>query len=82
MNNFNYSSYNDFYNKVIHLTNNEKGDQFEYLTKYLFLIHPNFINITKHIYLYSDIPYDIKNKFQLPNIDKGIDLLLVTKDNK
>ena len=82
MNNFHYSSYNDFYNKVIHLTNSEKGDQFEYLTKFLFLIHPNFINITKHIYLYSEIPYDIKGKFQLPNIDKGIDLLLVTYDNK
>ncbi len=32
--------------------------------------------------MYNEIPFDIKTKFNLPNIDKGIDLLLMNNDDE
>jgi len=60
----------------------DKGNIFELFTKYMFLIHSNFRTITKNIYLYDEIPVKLKKKNNLPERDKGIDLLLETIDNE
>jgi predicted helicase len=51
-----------------------KGDIFELLCKYIYLSKGYYA------YLYSDIPNKLKKKLNLPNIDKGIDLI-ISKDN-
>jgi superfamily II DNA or RNA helicase len=72
--------FNDIYDICKKYTTKEKGDLFELITKYIFLVHPNYKNITKNIWLYDEIPHDLVKKFKLPSKDKGIDLLLETKD--
>ena len=73
-------NYNELICILQNKTKKEKGDIFELLTKYIFLIHSEYKNKTKNIWLYNDIPNNIIKKFNLPIKDKGIDLLLQTKD--
>jgi superfamily II DNA or RNA helicase len=75
-------TFNDVYDLTKSLSNKEKGDIFEKLTYYVFLLHPNYKNITKEIWLYNDIPGGITIQFNLPFTDKGIDLLLKTVDSE
>jgi superfamily II DNA or RNA helicase len=75
-------SFNELTEKIKDFDNKEKGDIFELLTKYIFLLHPNFINITKNIYLYNDISIKIKGNNKLSDKDKGIDLILETIDGE
>lgn len=65
----------DFYKFSSKLEKKEKGDLFEYLTYYLFKLSPILNHKLKDIWLYKDIPNNIKIKLKLPNKDKGIDLL-------
>lgn len=62
---------NDFlhpnYNKV-------KGDIFEYLIKYV------YISKGYTVYLYNEIPHELKKQLNLPNTDKGIDLIIAKDD--
>jgi|688.fasta_scaffold23806_5 superfamily II DNA or RNA helicase len=78
----NINKFDDFIIEISKLKANEKGYMFELLIKYIFLLHPNYRNITKHIYLYADIPQKLLKKCNLPDKDKGIDLLLITNDNE
>ncbi|ATZ80338.1 DEXDc helicase [Bodo saltans virus] len=72
----------ELYDKMKNKTEKEKGDTFELITKYLFLMHPSYCINTKNIWLYDEVPFDKQQKFKLPPKDKGIDLLLETKDNQ
>ena len=76
------NKFSDIYKAIKSKENKEKGDVFEILTKYIFLVHPNYINFTKNIWLYDDIPDKIKKQFKLPDKDKGIDLLLESNDDE
>lgn len=75
-------SFNNFYDLTGNYTNKQKGDFFEIITKYIFLFHPFYKNITKHIWLYNEIPYDLFKKLNIPQKDKGIDLVLLTNEYK
>ena len=59
-----------------------KGDCFEYLTKYLFMLHPFYKNRTKNIYMFNDIPPKVLDDLNLPDKDVGIDLVWETIDNE
>ena len=50
--------------------NKVKGDIFEYVTKYIFLN-----NGYNEVYLYDEIPNNLKEQLGLPNNDRGIDLI-------
>src|SRR5437660_625607 len=50
--------------------NTVKGDLFEILTKYM-LINMGY----KYCYLYKEIPLNLKIKLNLPNNDRGIDII-------
>lgn len=75
-----YSLFEIEINKLI--KTKDKGDLFEELTFFIFKFHPMYINFTRHIWLYNDIPINIKTKLDLPNKDMGIDLILESFDNK
>lgn len=76
------TSFNDFYSITQKLTNKQIGDLFEEFTKYLFIYHPNYANITQKIWLYNEIPNTIKTKLNIPNKDEGIDLVMLSQSNK
>lgn len=62
------------------MTKKEKGDYFEHVTKYLFENYPALCNNLQQIWLYSDIPKKIITELNLPDTDKGIDILAKIND--
>lgn len=56
------------------------GKLFEYFAKYYFIIEPEQAQLYSDVWLYEEIPSDIKAKLNFPDRDFGIDLLL--KDNQ
>ena len=73
------TSFQDFRNEIEDYTSKEKGDIFELLTKYL--LQSDYIFNFKKVYLYDEIPNKILEELKFPSNDKGIDLLVVTKDD-
>lgn len=63
-------------------TTKEKGDLFEQLVFYYFLLDPVYKTKIQNIWLLRDVPYHIKNHLNLPERDEGIDLVAVTKDDE
>ncbi|MCJ7637155.1 MAG: hypothetical protein MUO21_06660, partial [Nitrososphaeraceae archaeon] len=76
------NTFDDFYNINKDHKNKQTGDFFEIITKYIFLLHNYYKNITKQVWLYDEIPYDLIKKLGIPEKDKGIDLVLLTQDGK
>lgn len=60
------------------------GKLFEYFTKLCFLHDSEFAAEydSKDIYLYEEIPTQLKQKLNLPTVEHGIDLLIVDRDEK
>jgi predicted helicase len=73
-------SLNDMYPDIKKKTNKEKGDIFEVITYWLFKLMPALNNDLKDIWLYDNVPTNIKKELTLPSRDKGIDLLLQLKN--
>lgn len=63
-------------------TTKEKGDLFEQLVFYYFLLDPVYKTKIENIWLLKDVPYPIKSYLNLPERDEGIDLIAVTKDDE
>jgi superfamily II DNA or RNA helicase len=71
--------------KINHLTYTQTvGDAYEILAKIFFMINKNDYNISKDedIYFYKEIPDNIKKNLNLPEKDKGIDILFLNKFDK
>lgn len=64
--------------------NTRAGKLFEIFTKLCFLHDIEFSEEynCKNIYLYEEIPVDLKSKLNLPKIEHGIDLLIVDHEDK
>lgn len=60
------------------------GKLFEYFTKLCFLHDSEFAAEydCKEIYLYEELPSDLKQKLNLPTVEHGIDLLIIDRDGK
>ena len=60
------------------------GKLFEYFTKLCFLYDSEFSEEynCKEIYLYDEIPTDLRQKLNLPSVEHGIDLLIVDHDEQ
>ena len=76
------TKFSDIHSGLKNKKSKEKGDVFELLTKFIFLVHPNYCHKTKNIWLYDNIPLKIKQKYKLPDKDKGIDLFLETTNSE
>jgi superfamily II DNA or RNA helicase len=64
------------------LSNDEVGDFFEYMTKYLFLIHPFYVSSFSNVWLYDELDDVMKDRLNIPTVDMGIDLVLRTMNGK
>lgn len=62
--------------------NKEKGDILEFLGVALLRIHPVFSKDYDTVWLYEEIPEDIRISFTLPENEKGLDGLAKTKEGK
>jgi len=60
------------------------GKLFEYFTKLCFLHDTEFSEEynCKDIYLYDEIPTDLRQKLNLPSVEHGIDLLIIDHDEQ
>lgn len=54
------------------------GKIFEFFSKYYFETNPEKIDLYSKVWIYEEIPLEIKNRLSLPSIDHGIDILLET----
>jgi len=53
-------TFDDFYKICSNMSNKEKGDLFEEFTKYIFMFHPFYKNLTKNIWLLDELPDNYK----------------------
>lgn len=74
------NSWHELKNKMILFANGDLSfvgkKLFENFAKYFFLCNPILKNDYKNVWLYNEIPYEIKEKLNLPHKDYGIDLVL------
>lgn len=72
-------SWNDFFSYANTLSDNGKGDIFEYLTKLILITRPEYSSILKNVWRQRDnIPKNIREKLKLPTTDEGIDIIAET----
>jgi len=71
------SSWDDFVSSLLPLSKKEKGDAFELLTKYFFLLHPVY-SFYDNVWMLSEVPQKELEYLGLPSHDLGIDLIAKT----
>ncbi len=76
----NVKSFNDIYDVTKNIDKKIKGDIFELITFYLFQLSPILNNKLIKLWLYDNIPIELKKELNLPSKDKGIDLLAIIDD--
>lgn len=64
------------------LGNSEKGKLFEHLVKHYLELDPKYQSKLKKVWLFADVPHDVRQEIELPPIDQGIDLIAVTRDGE
>lgn len=57
------------------------GKLFEYFAKYFFICHPLYQNELNNVWLFEEIPFDLKTSLNIDHVDHGIDLLLEDRNN-
>ena len=57
------------------------GKLFEYFAKYFFICNPLYQSEYKNVWLFEEIPLDVKKELNINHTDHGIDLLLEDKDD-
>lgn len=66
--------------QIDNLSSKEKGDSFELLTKYYLQVAPKYASQLRNIWLLKEVPEEIRVHLNLPDEDKGIDLVMETKE--
>lgn len=74
------NNFDDIYEITKNMTATEKGDIFEIISLYMFKLSPLLNNDLQEIWLYKDIPVNIRKSLDLPEKDKGIDILAKIKN--
>ncbi|MDP1683294.1 MAG: DEAD/DEAH box helicase family protein [Burkholderiales bacterium] len=64
------------------LGNSEKGKLFEHLVKHFLELDPKFQSKLEKVWLFADVPHDVRQAIGLPPTDQGIDLIAVTRDGE
>ena len=71
-------SWNDFVAGQRKLADKEKGDTFERLVQLHLQLEPRYAAQLKNVWLLADVPLEVREKLNLPEPDKGIDLIAET----
>jgi superfamily II DNA or RNA helicase len=76
------TSWQSFKSALESLTEKQKGDCFEVLTKLFLQLNPQYSTKIKQIWLLKNVPASIREHLNLPDPDEGIDLIAETKDKE
>ena len=76
------NNWQDFRDQLRLLTEKQKGDCFEALTKYYLQLHPKYVTLLKNVWQLQEVPPSVKKDLNLPGPDEGIDLIAETKYGK
>tara|TARA_B100001175_G_scaffold309372_1_gene310979 strand:- start:3400 stop:6489 length:3090 start_codon:yes stop_codon:yes gene_type:complete len=74
------NNWDNFVSSLSDLSKKEKGDAFEFLTKCLFEIKPQYTKLYDNVWLLSEVPQKELEYLELPSQDLGIDLIAKTGD--
>jgi len=75
-------SWNQFEEQAAPLGKTQKGQLFEHLVKHFLELDPIYQSKLKKVWLFADVPHDVRQAIGLPPIDQGIDLIAVTHDGE
>ena len=67
-------NWEEFNQNLFNLSDKEKGNAFELLTKYLFEVVPNYSNIYEQVWIHHELPEKVKKELNIWE-DLGIDLI-------
>ena len=74
------ANWDNFVSSLSDLSKKGKGDAFEFLTKCLFEIKPQYTKLYDNVWLLSEVPQRELEYLELPSHDLGIDLIAKTGD--
>ena len=72
------NNWDNFVSSLSDLSKKQKGDAFEFLTKCLFEIKPQYTKLYDNVWLLSEVPQKELEYLELPSQDLGIDLIAKT----
>lgn len=75
-------NWDQFEEHAASLGNSEKGRLFEHLVKHYLELDPKYQSKLEKVWLFADVPHDVRQAINLPPIDQGIDLIAVTRDGE
>lgn len=78
-------SWSDIYTDLAQLNSkNSKlaGTLFEYFCKYYYLAEPIVASDYKNVWLYEEVPQEVKEKLNIAKQDHGIDLILINHEDE
>jgi len=75
-------NWNQFEERAASLGNAQKGKLFEHLVKHFLELDPIYQSKLEKVWLFADVPHDVRQAIGLPPIDQGIDLIAVTRDGE
>jgi superfamily II DNA or RNA helicase len=76
----NSNNWNDFNIQLRAMSNKEKGDCFEVLTKYFLKLNPLYATKLRDVWLLKEVPPKVAKSINLPPSDEGIDLIAETRN--
>ena len=76
------TSWTDFQQACLPLSNKEKGDLFEELVKAWLLLDPTHASTLKRVWLLHEVPPSVAKRLKLPSTDQGIDLVAETREGE
>ncbi|RMZ49829.1 hypothetical protein EB821_01045 [Candidatus Marinimicrobia bacterium PRS2] len=76
------NSWKEFKSSLHTLSNKEKGDAFELLTKYYLQLDPTYKSLISNVWIHHEVPNPIRKKLNLPPQDMGIDIIAETKSGE
>lgn len=62
------------------LGNAQKGQLFEHLVKHFLQLDPTYQTTLESVWLFAEVPNDVRLEIELPATDQGIDLIARTRD--
>jgi len=74
------NSWTEFESKINGLTKKEKGDAFELLTKFFFLVDPVLKSKYQQVWAFSELPEKEIAYLDLPRVEIGIDIIAKSDD--
>lgn len=75
-------NWNQFEEQATPLGKTQKGQLFEHLVKYFLELDPIYQSKLEKVWLFADVPHDVRQATNLPPKDQGIDLVAVTRDGE